>query len=383
MAPLLSASASISTVFASRNDFVEICTDRISTNVMNVMEDNLENIVPSLMKFFDDYDVISSDDYDSGDDFLDLLPENILYTVGSVMCDKYSQSPSSENDSEVLCRRMVEEGLILDSGPEEDKSLSDICRSMAPVLERTGLLIYSDRMLEEVEEGENEENVGSTSCPCISLVTNINESFPILSYPNNYSGDFGGVCWNWHLLDQCWDPMPESEIDALRRCDANADESLKPEFDTCCQKWCFVDKDSCDLPYDSLNETVVPELRDIYRDALPNFDVLQKIAYLSFETCGNINSYQPEKIRKNILGLELRTGYPGSSSDGYTLVVQNDTLNGSKLFYGSIPHFEEKVRADNKYTINETAVSEKSKLMYPDSSYTQCVHDVALGKMVL
>jgi len=78
---------------------------------------------------------------------------------------------------------MVKEGLIFVSHPEEGKILSGIWRSMAPLLERIGLLIYSDPLLEE-----GEEDVDSTSCPYISLVTNINESFPILSYPNNYSG---------------------------------------------------------------------------------------------------------------------------------------------------------------------------------------------------
>ena len=102
----------------------------------------------------------------------------------------------------------------------------------------------------------------------------------------------------------------------------------------------------------------------------------------SYETCGNVDTYSESKVLEDINGKHLRVTFPGDSSDGYTLLTDpNDSSN--KL--GSMRDLM--LGADgvdgladlHNFTWEVRPISDNSLKRY-SSSYTACVHEVALNE---
>ena len=100
----------------------------------------------------------------------------------------------------------------------------------------------------------------------------------------------------------------------------------------------------------------------------------ESVAY-SYETCGNVDTYSTQNIMKVITDKTLRVSYPGDSSDGYTLAT--DEATGNRI--GSTVDLMYEIFEEYNITAVLKEVSEKSKARYT-SSYTQCVHEVALNE---
>jgi hypothetical protein len=144
----------------------------------------------------------------------------------------------------------------------------------------------------------------------------------------------------------------------------------------CDAKWCWVDHNACSAPHSTSS-------------FFPNTSL-----HYSFETCGNLNEYDPHKFEHFLTGVtSLRICFPGSSGSGYTIVRDGppgyqglDVNNGTKRKFGqfgrlgSTVDFFDRVWKEfgrKEYTV--VRVSPSSEARYPQSSFTACIHELALG----
>jgi hypothetical protein len=167
--------------------------------------------------------------------------------------------------------------------------------------------------------------------------------------------DFGEKCKSWDQL-----LSPEC-VDAS----GNAPDSGQPGF--CGRSWCYVNAKTCKRPF--------------YRSQMewPGVTGLP-VAGLgySYETCGNLGFYTSEKHFKDLRNKRLRVSYPGDSGTGYTLLTHKDgEKKGQKD--GSFVQFARQMALDAGFTWEVRNVSKASKSRY-SSSFTACVHDIALGE---
>jgi hypothetical protein len=98
-----------------------------------------------------------------------------------------------------------------------------------------------------------------------------------------------------------------------------------------------------------------------------------RLAY-SYEACGNLNSYSPMRHYDLVRDRVFRVSYPGDSSSGYTILTKD---NGDKT--GSMIELMQEVADAGMFTWEIHTVSNASKSRY-SSSYTACVHEVALNR---
>mmetsp|Transcript_24971 Transcript_24971/g.37357 ORF Transcript_24971/g.37357 Transcript_24971/m.37357 type:complete len:603 (+) Transcript_24971:222-2030(+) len=136
----------------------------------------------------------------------------------------------------------------------------------------------------------------------------------------------------------------------------------------CGSAWCFVDENNCERP-------------NIKRDNNP---INGTNVMTSYETCGNVDTYSEGKVLETIQGAHLRISFPGDSSDGYTLLT--DPNNSSKkmgsmrdLMLGSDDGHTAGLAKLHNFTWEVKPISNNSLGRY-SSSYTACVHEVALNE---
>lgn len=152
----------------------------------------------------------------------------------------------------------------------------------------------------------------------------------------------------------------------------------------CDARWCYVDAAACALRADPSGFLA----HATYTDA---HGVNRSLRY-SYETCGNLNSYDPGKFQAVLEAQDrLRVSFPGASGSGYTIrrdegysgfSVNNGTrreLSNSGR-HGSVVDFFEAMMKDYGITRFEIVeVSASSAAKFPKSSFSACTHEVALG----
>ena len=77
-------------------------------------------------------------------------------------------------------------------------------------------------------------------------------------------------------------------------------------------------------------------------------------------------------------GRNLRVAFPGDDDSGYTILT---TPAGQKA--GSYVKFMQRLASENSFTFTEQPLSATSRALYPRSSFTACVHEVAIGNVDL
>jgi len=127
----------------------------------------------------------------------------------------------------------------------------------------------------------------------------------------------------------------------------------------CQLEWCYVDPENCDrdpIPATSITFGAFPDL------------------FRSYTTCGNVEGLEAEKRieRLNSLG-SIRVSYPGSSGT-WTMIN-----NGDGDVEGSFPLFFDRIFEEHGIEKIFTPISQTSFDLFPLSSYSACVHEVALG----
>lgn len=126
--------------------------------------------------------------------------------------------------------------------------------------------------------------------------------------------------------------------------------------DWCGARWCYVDAETCQRPMDP-------------SDVQPG-SAGSSLSY-SYETCGNLNAYSEVRHYKTLRGQHLRVSYPSDSGSGYTLVT---TADGRRLGADWA-----QIAREAQFTWEIAPLHEESRSMFA-SSFTACVHQVALGE---
>jgi hypothetical protein len=130
-----------------------------------------------------------------------------------------------------------------------------------------------------------------------------------------------------------------------------------------------------------------------------NATVVGESLYYSYHTCGNLDGFNADNHKANLVTAgkngALRVSFPGPDSNLYSLVYETDDLGdglgagvrgGANLtiresgMAGSLPWFFADAMAAlgiDKFEI--VPLSNESRAYSPDSSFSACVHEVALG----
>jgi hypothetical protein len=199
---------------------------------------------------------------------------------------------------------------------------------------------------------------GTDSCPCIDPF----EFYGLNATNCTLQRSSNGVCFpNSYGTQGC---QAYDSLVVTRECR----ETL---FNTpptwCAASWCWVDPDNCNRPND---------LTSFFSGSAEWAD---KLVY-SYETCGNINEFTDSGRTDQLNGLHLRVSFPGASGSGYTIV---NTAPGAGVHGtakdGSTVRFFAALAAEYNMTWSEVSVSDESRTFSPSSSFTACVHELALN----
>ncbi|KAL3907396.1 MAG: hypothetical protein SGPRY_010185, partial [Prymnesium sp.] len=142
---------------------------------------------------------------------------------------------------------------------------------------------------------------------------------------------------------------------------------VKPDW--CSALWCFVDASNCTLPSapSAYFVNVTPTL------------------FYSYETCGFVNTFASGSALDDLQsfiarqGGKLRVSFPGASGEGFTVVESVEDSVGPSNRSGSAIVFMDKIFADYGFEWEYVPISKRSHEYAPFSSFTACVHEVALG----
>jgi len=126
----------------------------------------------------------------------------------------------------------------------------------------------------------------------------------------------------------------------------------------CADPWCYVDKYNCNL------------------EAHPSEYFPGANLSYSYATCGTLNSFREALLVKSLEGRTLRVGVPGMEPP----FLSRDAAG---QIGGIAPAFLALMAADAGFTFSFWHVFNDSRTLYPQSSYTACVRDVALKRFDL
>ena len=192
---------------------------------------------------------------------------------------------------------------------------------------------------------------GSPACRCIQPWSAPVPSQRTAIYKNGMQigvrGDYGAsTCHRWeqNVTDLCGGINPPGYCEA---------------------EWCYVNASTCARPHIFSSLTFKPARGST-----------EPLAY-SYETCGNLNSYDHKRHYAALKGKTLRLTYPGDY-EYYTYTKQNGEKDGSHVA------FIRDIAKDAGFTWGWTNISDASKAWsaanYGGSSYWACVHDIAINE---
>jgi hypothetical protein len=169
----------------------------------------------------------------------------------------------------------------------------------------------------------------------------------------------------------------------------------------CSALWCYVDPAQCHRPLGVATFFANAVFSNHSLQINATYTAPRHSHSLSYATCGYVNP-RSQLYHGSVSTLQgfaasegrekLRVGLPGDSTSGFTLVGSIPYLDGAPKVIpysgvggtnrsGSIP-----VLMDNMFTRygvawEEVAISARSLEYSPTSSWTACVHDVAIGRL--
>ena len=192
---------------------------------------------------------------------------------------------------------------------------------------------------------------GSPDCPCTNpwstgsfsvqgnktcLVSNAGEC-----YPTKYGV---GQCATWDSLQEVpGDVCSASTLDTPEWCDT---------------PWCWVDPNNCARQHR-------PSAYFSNRTDRPTY---------SYQTCGYMDTYGANAHSTKFSGSRFRVAFPSDDDSGYTLLTDK---TGQKT--GAYVEFMNYLARMYNFTYVKQELSNSSRAKFPLSSYTACVHDVAIN----
>eukprot|EP00971_Amphidinium_carterae_P037327 733795-Amphidinium_carterae.1 len=153
--------------------------------------------------------------------------------------------------------------------------------------------------------------------------------------------DYGSSCFEW---DAATEPCLDSE------------EPLSAPW--CFSAWCYVDPEKCERPH----------------EFSAAWNLSSPFAF-SYATCGSLDTYTSVDHVATLQSRKLRITYPGSAGSGYTVLQGTDGV-----WTGSFVEFSREIWQELGITPKVLALSNVSQQRFPYSSFSACVHDVALNK---
>ena len=161
----------------------------------------------------------------------------------------------------------------------------------------------------------------------------------------------------------------------------------------CSSMWCYIDPSDCLRPSEPSAYFPGSWFMSSNNHSSP--------LHFSYQTCGYVDSFS---LSTNSAAQELRThaarnpsgkmrvGFPGDSSTGYTIVGKKPFSDGTLKVApgsgvggtdrsGSVLVLMDNLMQKLRVPWEEIAVSDRSKGYSPSSSFTACVHDVAIGNV--
>jgi hypothetical protein len=204
---------------------------------------------------------------------------------------------------------------------------------------------------------------GSSACPCIYPWANLTNPFAVrgnktcleTSFGACYPTSYGSSTCNAHDTDL---PREAFEHDSGSEYDqCHPDVLSQPEW--CRTPFCWVDPNNCHREHSQSSYFVNRT------DLVPSY---------SYQTCGFTNTYSEDWRGLQLRGKRFRVAFPGDDDSGYTLLTDEA---GNKR--GSFVEFMNRLASTYKFVYVPQEISNVSRTKFPSSSFTACVHDVAIN----
>ncbi|CAJ1420381.1 unnamed protein product, partial [Effrenium voratum] len=202
-------------------------------------------------------------------------------------------------------------------------------------------------------------------CPCITSASaqysTVQSQLVIAGYPASY-GLNGCGAYDDNLTAGCTGATRES---------------------WCANPWCYVDMTLCPVNEElctaaggTIGGDQSPHCRDRpYKQS----SIVNASLFYSYETCGSVNTYDMSRLTEQVAGRAMRYAI-----DAYApWVLLKTNAMGAQVYGGAIYDFFQSTLT--LFTPMPTAnhvdgwATAASRAKFPGSSYTACVHDVAVG----
>uniref|UniRef100_A0A7S0WG46 Ionotropic glutamate receptor C-terminal domain-containing protein n=1 Tax=Hemiselmis tepida TaxID=464990 RepID=A0A7S0WG46_9CRYP len=225
-------------------------------------------------------------------------------------------------------------------------------------------------VLSAVAAVTSQDTNGAPECPCITaLSTSELAVVTAKGYPAGYG--VGGCKKHDESLE-------------VNGCNAAGAPSW------CKSTWCYVDKSVCG--YDAARCTAAGAVRGSTTSAhcharpmQPSPTFTNTSLYYSYETCGGLNTYDANRVAGEIGGMVLRTAITTASFNRMTKGEVNPQRAQWKGWHGWMVDIVNSLIFTMEPPMNVDFVeptwsTEQSRSLF-SSSWTACVHDVALGRV--
>lgn len=195
---------------------------------------------------------------------------------------------------------------------------------------------------------------GDERCPCISHEQQqailLRKNAALCNANATINGARPPASYGWNLC---------LAHDATALYCTDVDDSVP---DWCPKLWCYVDMDRC-------------ERRSIPSDLFHDSGI-----YYSYATCGNLDKFYAVRHTEFLISLKtVRVSYPPDDERPFLVSLNHDEEH---LFEkaGALPAFVREVLSSYGVRAVESKITELSYAWSPQSSYTACVHHLALNR---
>lgn len=152
-----------------------------------------------------------------------------------------------------------------------------------------------------------------------------------------------------------------------------ADCTIVPPPEYCSLSWCYVDEEICQVRRMCLGSEVRPYCRDRPRKATQASSHVDFMLFYSYETCGNLDTYTSERVHEESFNVTY-VATPMESRP-WSFVVET---SGEPV--GIVTDLETAaVQVLHSDLIFMQDVTAASLQRFPTSSWSACLHDIAIG----
>ena len=207
---------------------------------------------------------------------------------------------------------------------------------------------------------------GSASCTCINPFTKFDLNTTGLDENCTLVRNSNGACFAESYGSQGCRPYDDHSTSAVWPTAECVPSLFNPSPVWCEASWCWVDPNECHRPHAPSSFFAGSQFGD-------------QLVY-SYETCGNVNEFSDDGRTQELNNKHLRVSFPGASGSGYTIVATPDGQGiGGSNRDGSVVRFFAAIAQEYNISWSVVPVSEESKAFSPSSSFTACVHELALN----